>query len=133
VQLITNHLNVTKFQAAARYRVAISPKAPPPATAAAATGSSKQQPAGATTPAAAIPLDVRQQLLSRLAQQQGWPKDSWQYDPSSNRLFSLQALATGSVVEVQGPAGGKGRSSSSYMVRSITAALNCQIICTIVL
>jgi uncharacterized membrane protein YgcG len=59
---------------------------------------------------------VRHQLLSQVAQQQGWAKDSWQYDPSSNRLFSLQALATSNVVDVQGPAGGKGR-QSTYEVR----------------
>jgi hypothetical protein len=105
VRLITNHLSIDSYQSTAGYRVTITLKGSPAATVTATSPAKQQQ-------TRAISLDVRQQLLSQVAQQQGWAKDSWQYDPSSNRLFSLQALATGSVVDVQGPAGGKGRQST---------------------
>uniref|UniRef100_A0A383WDW5 Piwi domain-containing protein n=1 Tax=Tetradesmus obliquus TaxID=3088 RepID=A0A383WDW5_TETOB len=115
VRLLTNHLAISKLQAAARYRITITPKAQ---AAAAAAPSSKQQP-GSKPAAAAIPLDVRQQLLEQAAKQQGWAKDSWMYDASSNRLFSLQQLPAQGSVEV---AGGKGGASIYEVSISLEAA-----------
>eukprot|EP00882_Tetradesmus_deserticola_P023758 GHRQ01025869.1.p1 GENE.GHRQ01025869.1~~GHRQ01025869.1.p1 ORF type:complete len:543 (+),score=233.39 GHRQ01025869.1:46-1629(+) len=107
VQLLTNHLSISQYPAAAhRYRINITLK---PSATSAPPSASKSKPS-----AAGIPLEVRQQLLAAVAQQQAWVSDSWQYDPASNRLFSLQELAVGSV-EAEAGQGRKG-GASTYLV-----------------
>lgn len=107
VRLLTNHFGVVLSGGAVKankYTVSIVPKG----SIAAAGGDTTKQSSKAGTP-----LDVRQQILQELARQQSWAADTWQYDPSSNRLFSLDPLTTLSAdIQLSAAAGQSGGKSA---------------------
>jgi hypothetical protein len=61
----------------------------------------------------AVSLPDRQQLLLQLALQQGWEPDSYQYDPSSNVLYSVQGGLSCTADVVMPPAAAPGTAMGS--------------------
>lgn len=81
IKVLTNHLPISSNSTPHTYRVTFSPTTPP-------SSSTASAPTGTPDPPSNLSLDSRQQLMTQLAGQQGWAEGSWQYDPSSNMLFS---------------------------------------------
>lgn len=111
VRLLTNHYAVglsPAFQSCKKYTVSITQKN-------AAAASKTKSPSGPQGSAVvAIPLDVRQQIITEVANLQSWKAESWQFEPSSNRLFSLDALTPGSVdVQLPGTSGQQGQQAGT--------------------
>lgn len=114
VDLLTNHFPVSlspAFSSAARYRISIISKQ--------SSTEQQQQKSKGTQAAGRVPgitLDVRQQLVAELAKQQGWRPDSWRYDPSANRLFSIDQIASGTADVQVTVAGRKGKEQDTFEV-----------------
>jgi hypothetical protein len=103
VKVLTNHVPISSNSTPHTYRIAFSP-ATPPSTAAA--------PAGTPDPPNDLSLDSRQQLMTQLAGQQGWAEGSWQYDPSSNILFTNKQSLLGLTGSLQATLSAPSTSSS---------------------
>lgn len=62
--------------------------------------------------------------MKQLASNQSWRADAWQYDPSSNRLFSLNALTEG-VVDVQLSSSQQGKTAAQVASAVYQVCMEC--------